>query len=75
LHTLLILINMHTLLHTQVRAPGSVPLKVGGFDLIWDNGPIESRERERPTDLATLLGGNNDSKNWANAPVKKVFKK
>lgn len=54
-----------------VKEPGSLPMKVGGFDLIWDNGPIESRDRDRPTDLSTLLGAHNDSKNHEAAPMKK----
>lgn len=54
-----------------MREPGTVPMKVGGFDLIWDNGPIESRERERPTDMVTLLGAHNDSKNHEVAPMRK----
>lgn len=48
-----------------------VHAQVGGFDLIWDNGPIESRERERPTDMTTLLGTHCDSQNYEAAPMKR----
>jgi hypothetical protein len=40
------------------REPGKVPLKVGGFDLIWDGGPV--LRFDRPTSLPTMLGAYNE---------------
>uniref|UniRef100_A0A383W9P9 Tubulin--tyrosine ligase-like protein 9 n=1 Tax=Tetradesmus obliquus TaxID=3088 RepID=A0A383W9P9_TETOB len=36
------------------REPGKYPSKQGGFDLIWDNGPIN--QFDKPTSLPTMLG-------------------
>lgn len=36
------------------REPGTHPINQGGFDLIWNNGPMQ--QFERPTSLPTLLG-------------------
>jgi tubulin polyglutamylase TTLL9 len=36
------------------REPGKYPTKQGGFDLIWDNGPVS--QFEKPTSLPTMLG-------------------
>jgi hypothetical protein len=36
------------------REPGKYPTKQGGFDLIWDNGPIN--QFDKPTSLPTMLG-------------------
>lgn len=36
------------------REPGKYPTKQGGFDLIWDNGPVQ--QFDRPTSLPTMLG-------------------
>ena len=41
------------------KEPGRPPeLKVGGFDLIWDNGPV--LRFDRPTSLPTMLGVHNE---------------
>ena len=40
------------------REPGKVDLKMGGFDLIWDGGPV--MRFDRPTSLPTMLGCYND---------------
>lgn len=40
------------------REPGKVDLKMGGFDLIWDGGPVT--RFDRPTSLPTMLGCYND---------------
>lgn len=36
------------------REPGKYPTKQGGFDLIWDNGPVT--QFDKPTSLPTMLG-------------------
>jgi hypothetical protein len=36
------------------REPGKYPIKQGGFDLIWDNGPVS--QFDKPTSLPTMLG-------------------
>jgi hypothetical protein len=36
------------------REPGKYPTKQGGFDLIWDNGPVS--QFDKPTSLPTMLG-------------------
>jgi len=37
------------------REPGSVPSRQGGFDLIWDGGPVVAGF-DRPTSLPSMLG-------------------
>jgi hypothetical protein len=36
------------------REPGKYPTMQGGFDLIWDNGPVS--QFDKPTSLPTMLG-------------------
>jgi len=40
------------------REAGKVDLKMGGFDLIWDGGPV--MRFDKPTSLPTMLGCYND---------------
>jgi tubulin polyglutamylase TTLL9 len=34
--------------------PGKLDLRMGGFDLIWDNGPV--MRFDKPTSMPTMLG-------------------
>lgn len=40
------------------RDPNKTELKIGGFDLIWDGGPV--LRFDKPTSLPTMLGCQND---------------
>lgn len=41
-----------------LRDPNKTEIKVGGFDLIWDGGPV--LRFEKPTSLPTMLGAYNE---------------
>ncbi len=50
------------------REPGKYPSKQGGFDLIWDNGPVT--QFDKPTSLPTMLGCfNSFDKNQLRVPL------
>uniref|UniRef100_A0A7S0WWM7 Tubulin--tyrosine ligase-like protein 9 n=1 Tax=Chlamydomonas leiostraca TaxID=1034604 RepID=A0A7S0WWM7_9CHLO len=40
------------------REPGKIDLHMGGFDLIWDGGPV--MRFDKPTSLPTMLGAYNE---------------
>lgn len=43
------------------REPGKVDLRMGGFDLIWDGGPVV--RFDRPTSMPSMLGCFNERDN------------
>lgn len=54
------------------REPGTYPTNQGGFDMIWNNGPVQ--QFERPTSLPTLLGCFNPrDQNQARKPLHAVL--
>jgi hypothetical protein len=54
------------------RAPGSCLACQGGFDLIWDGGPVA--HFEQPTSLPSLLGAYNPrDQNQARRPLEQAL--